>query len=280
MVHYHDCIIEIGIVKIHLPDANNPCFMIAQSLGEEFGLETNYEAEEKLRNTLKTKDKNILKKVNIDAEGGCIFINANSKQGNSILEVAIIINQLATQPFREDLTFEYIEEARKILTTWKRPKPQKWQEGDIFSIPLSDMSFGYGQVLWHQNKKSSATCAIFDCHSNEFKPIDEVVQSKVISVITIKNLFDLNSAKWKVIGNCSKVIEKSIVPWEHSGDAAVGSKIYQDSTLTDFVEAYFGIKPWNHLQFKDTFMDTLLLPGVVRPNNAILLTKEQKKLNR
>jgi len=38
------------------------------------------------------------------------------------------------------------------------------------------------------------------------------------------------------------------------------------------------IKPWNHLPFKDSFMDTLLLLGVVRPDNVIILTKEQKKL--
>ncbi|MBT2738598.1 Imm26 family immunity protein [Bacillus sp. ISL-7] len=165
MVDNENLSLDIGIVKIHLPDAINPCFMITQSLGEEFGLETNYEAEEKLRNTLKSKDKDTYKKVNIDAEGGCVFINANSKQGNSILEVAIIINELAVQPIRQELTSDYIEEARKVLTTWKRPKPQKWQEGDIFAIPLSDRTFGYGQVLWHQNKKSSVTCAIFDCRS-------------------------------------------------------------------------------------------------------------------
>jgi hypothetical protein len=51
--------LDIGIVKIHLPDAINPSFMIAQSLGEEFGLDTNYEAEEKSRNTLKSKDSDI-----------------------------------------------------------------------------------------------------------------------------------------------------------------------------------------------------------------------------
>jgi hypothetical protein len=136
--------LDIGIVKIHLPDAINPSFMIAQSLGEEFGLETNYEAEEKLRNTLKSKDSDIYKKIKIDAESGCVFINANSKQGNSILEVAIIINELAIQSFRQELTSEHIEDGRKVLTTWKRPKPQKWQEGDIFAIPLSDRSFGYG----------------------------------------------------------------------------------------------------------------------------------------
>jgi hypothetical protein len=278
MVDNENLTLDIGIVKIHLPDAINPSFMIAQSLGEEFGLETNYEAEEKLRSSLKSKDRDVYKKIKIDAESGCVFINANSKQGNSILEVAIIINELAIQPFRQELTSEHIEEARKVLTTWKRPKPQKWQEGDIFAIPLSDRTFGYGQVLWHQNKKSSVTCAIFDCQSKEIKAKEDIVQSNIISVMTVKNLFDLNSSKWKVIGNHSLVIEKSNVPMEHSGNSGINFKIYQESTLSDFIEAYFKIKPWNHLPFKDSFMDTLLLPGVVRPDNVIILTKEQKKL--
>jgi hypothetical protein len=278
MVDNENLTLDIGIVKIHLPDAINPSFMIAQSLGEEFGLETNYEAEEKLRNSLKSKDRDVYKKIKIDAESGCVFINANSKQGNSILEVAILINELAIQPFRQELTSEYIEEARKILTTWKRPKPQKWQEGDIFAIPLLDRTFGFGQVLWHQNKKSSVTCAIFDFQSKEIKAIEDIVQSNVISVMTVKNLFDLNSGKWKVIGNHSLVIEKSKVPMEHSGNPGISLKIYQESTLSDFIEAYFRIKPWTHLPFKDSFMDKLLLPGVVRPDNVIILTKEQKKL--
>jgi hypothetical protein len=278
MVSIENFALDIGIVKIHLPEAINPCFMIVQSLGEEFGLETNYEAEEKLRNTIKSKDKDLYKKIKIDAEGGCVFINANSKQGNSILEVAIIINELAKQPFRQELTSEYIEEVRKVVTMWKRPKPQKWQEGNIFAIQLSDRSYGYGQILWHQNKKSSVTCAIFDCRINEIKLKVEIVQSTVISVMTIRDIFDLNSGKWKVLGNDSLVIEKSAVPLEHSGKSGVGMKIYQEYILSSFIEAYFAIKPLNHLPFKDNFMDTLLLPGVERPENVIILTKEQKKL--
>jgi|GEM_PF-6675029 len=211
--------------------------MIAQSLGEELGLETNYEAEEKLCNTLKNKDRDIYKKIKIDTEAGCVFINANSKQGNSIFEVAIIINELAIPPFRQELISEHIEEARKVLTTWKRPKSQKWQEGDIFAIPLSDRKFGYGQVIKHQNKKSSVTCAIFDCRSKEIKAKEDIVQSNVISVMTVKNLFDLNSGKWKVLGRHSLVIENFNV-LEHSGNTGVGLKIYQESTLSSFIEAY------------------------------------------
>ena len=56
MVNIENFTLDIGIVKIHLPDAINYCFMLVQSLGEEFCLETNYEAEEKLRNTIKSKD--------------------------------------------------------------------------------------------------------------------------------------------------------------------------------------------------------------------------------
>jgi hypothetical protein len=74
------------------------------------------------------------------------------------------------------------------------------------------------------------------------------------------------------------VKEKSNVPLKHSGTAGVGLKIYQEYILSSFIEAYFAIKPWNHLPFKDNFMDALLLPNVNRPHNVIILTKEQKKL--
>lgn len=205
-----------------------------------------------------------------------MLLGEDTKQGDSILEVAIIINQLAIPPYREELNSDYIEEVRKTLTTWKRPKPQKWKEGDIFSIPLSDGSFGYGQVLWHQNKKSTVTCAIFGCQGNGNMPIDTVVQSPVISAMTVKNLFDLNSGKWKVEGTHSLVLEKSNVPWEHSGATGVDSKVYQEQTLTEFLEAYFALKPWN-AWLTDKFFDLFLLPGVNRPTNSIVLTREQKK---
>ncbi len=185
MVVNEDLTVDVGIVKIHLPNVNYPGFLIMKSLAVELGLKANSDVEEKLRTTLKTVQKDTYKKV-IHSEIGFVFINANSKQGDSILKVAIIINQLAIPPYLEELNSDHIEEIKKTLITWKRPKPPKWKEGEILSIPLSD---GYGQVLWHQNKKTNVTCAIFGCQGNGNMPNDTVVQSPVISAMTVKDLF-------------------------------------------------------------------------------------------
>lgn len=56
--------VEIGFVKIHLPDYTMSTFMIAQSLADEFG---------------------VSKKVKTDYESGCVFIHTSSKRGEEIL---------------------------------------------------------------------------------------------------------------------------------------------------------------------------------------------------
>ncbi|MEH6955185.1 Imm26 family immunity protein [Neobacillus drentensis] len=278
MVINENCTVEVGDVKINLPSVGYQNFLIAQSLAEEFGLETNYEAEQKLREALKRYNNEVYKKIKIDAEAGCIFITSNPKHGEHILEVAILINQLLIPPYHQVLNDEDVEKIRNILIHWKRPKPQKWKDGDVFSIPLSNGSYGYGQILWHKGKKS-VTCAILKMNSENILLVEEIIQSIVVSVITTRSE-DLDEGKWKIIGNVPLMIKEEMVPWEHSGKPGVGSKIYQELILVSLIEAFFAIKPWNFLNFKDSFMDTLLLPGINRPSNVIYLTKEQKRLNR
>ncbi|WP_367758216.1 Imm26 family immunity protein [Ammoniphilus sp. 3BR4] len=57
---------------------------------------------------------------------------------------------------------------------YKRTKPQKWKVGDVFSIPLSDGTFSFGQVLWAEYR-SSPNCALFDCRSKEILPIEKII---------------------------------------------------------------------------------------------------------
>ncbi|NRF96136.1 hypothetical protein HQN89_35665 [Paenibacillus frigoriresistens] len=214
---------NVGFVKIHLPDYTIPTFMIAQSLAEEFSVETNYDALKKLRKTLRSSNDDLHKIVKTDSEGGCVFIHASSKRVVEILRVAIVINELAIEPYHEQIdTTDNLEKVKQLLLSWKRPKPQKWKVGDIFSIPLGDGTFSFGQVLWEQYR--SPNCALFDCRDIEILPIEKIMTSYVISVLQL-GPENLNSFDWRIVGNAPVNIDKEQVPRMHR-EVGVGTHSY------------------------------------------------------
>ncbi len=113
-----------------------------------------------------------------------------------------------------------LKRIKQALLTWKRPKPQKWNVGDVFCIPLSDGRFTFGQALWAEFK-SSPNCALFDCRDRKIPPIDIIISSTVISVLNIGS-HELDGFTWKVVGNAPVNIKKSQVPKMHRGEHGVG----------------------------------------------------------
>lgn len=261
--------IQVGFVKIHLPDHNMSTFMIAQSFAEELGEKTNYDALKKLRNTLRNLDVELYKRVKTDCEGGCVFIHASSKRAEEILKVAEVINELAVSSYRVPIESGYLEEIKHALLTWKRPKPQKWKVGDVFSIPLSDGTFAFGQVVWAEFK-SFANCALFNCKETQIPSIDKIVASPIISVINATSI-ELDCFEWTVIGNTAVHIEKTQVPKMHRGENEVGSLSYSGAALSNLAEAYYGLEPWNAM----LGTDELLMPNVERSKAAFLCTEAE-----
>ncbi|QFT90767.1 hypothetical protein FIU87_19155 [Bacillus sp. THAF10] len=261
-----DLSVNIGFIKVHLPDYTMSTFMIAQSIADEFGVETNQQAIKKLRGVLKNSENDLYKKVKTDYESGSIFIHTSSKKGPEILQVALIINDLAIEPYRQELVPEDICKIKSILENWKRPKPQKWKVGDVFTFPLSDGTYSFGQVLWKTN--NSPNCALFDCRGNKSLPIETITSSPVISVLNITaNCID--SFKWKVIGNTPVEITKNDVPKKHQGESIIGSLSFSSAILSELAEVYYGLKPLNSA-YKQDFYDELLMPKIKRPQNIII----------
>lgn len=258
--------VDVGFVKIHLPDHTMPTFMIAQSLAEEMGEETNYDALKKLRDTLRNLDKELYKKVKTDCEGECIFIQTSSKRVEEILEVAVVINELAINPYQVQIGSDYLHKVKHALLTWKQPKPQKWKVGDVFSIPLTDGTFCFGQVVWVPYR-TSPNCVLFDCRDTQIPLIEKIVTSPVISVLSIVSE-KLDSFDWTVVGNAVVNIEKSQVPKIHRGELEVGSQSYSAGVLSDLAEAYYGLEPWN----ASLNNDELLMPNIKRPKEAFFLS--------
>ncbi|QFT87394.1 hypothetical protein FIU87_01905 [Bacillus sp. THAF10] len=261
-----DLSVNVGFIKIHLPDYTMSTFMIAQSIADEFGVETNQQAIKKLRGVLKSSENDLYKKVKTDYESGSIFIHTSSKRGEEILQVALIINDLAIEPYCQEFAPEDISKIKSIIKDWKRPRPQKWKVGDVFTVPLSDGTYSFGQVLWETY--NSPNCALFDCRGKENLPIETITSSPVFSVLNITAKF-LDCFEWKVIGNVPVEITKDDVPKEHRGESTVGSLSFSSAILSELAEVYYGLKPWNSA-YKQDFYDELLMPKIKRPQNIII----------
>lgn len=267
MMIIQDLSIQVGMIKIHLPDHNSSGFMIIQSLKNEFQVSTNREAVKELRAALRKLNDELIKMVKIDYEDSFVLIKASSKRGEEILKVALLINELATNSVKIEPF--YLEEVKQVINTWNRPKPQKWKLGDIFTIPLSDGSLSFGQVVWGKYR-SSPNCALFECRGKDIPSIDNIVSSAVISVLNIGTEC-LNSFEWKIIGKSPVNIDKKQVAQMHRGDLEVGSNSYSAGILTSLAEAYYGLEPWNAMDDRDE----LLMPNIKRPKTAFFLSEEE-----
>lgn len=228
---------EIGSFKIYLPDENTKQFCIFCDLAEITGHEYQSDATSKLKKKLNEVE--LQSKPSIDYESDRTSIRTSNYR--TIIEVAKIIDHLATNNFKAKLTKENWAEIEQRLKNWKRPKPHVWKENDIFSMCLKDGSYAFGQVL--TKEKYRKTFALFDFKS-EKQEID-ISQLKKAEPITILHLMGLklNDGSWNVIGNSNNRLANPIKgPW---GDNY--GKSGSDSCLESIANYYwFGECKWKN----------------------------------
>lgn len=96
-----------------------------------------------------------------------------------------------------------------------------------------------------------------------------VKTSKPISILHVHDVH-LNDGTWKVIGNIKAILPPGSGPCGVRG--AVGSIDWDG--LETLANAWHGLKPWNKY-YKEDYLDRFLLKGVTRPENVILLNREE-----
>jgi hypothetical protein len=83
---------RIGAVTIHEPREGLEQWFIFQSLALELGLKTNYDAEKRIKNEVKKRDRTLATRLNWDAESGAVGIYTSAEA--DIRAVAAIVNEL------------------------------------------------------------------------------------------------------------------------------------------------------------------------------------------
>jgi hypothetical protein len=148
--------LSIGKIIVNLPDHSSKEFFIFEDLATLFNLESNYKAKSFIKKKIKEHGKK--KKLDIDSETD--FVSIRTKNARAILETAILINEIANEPINMDL----IKEVEKKLMAFKPQRKQQWVIGDVFSIPLSDKTFYFGQIIALNG--STPACIILNLNKN------------------------------------------------------------------------------------------------------------------
>lgn len=215
--------LKVGIVDILLPSYGIKGFTIFEDLAKLFKFETNYEAELFLKK--KIKEKGIKGKIDFDLESD--YISISSKNGQIMLEVAILINELSNNRIDE----EAINDFKKFIDKWKMPKKQKWGVGDIFTIPLSDGSYYFAQII-ELIEDVTPIIVILDLKLDQIPNDKTIKAAKPIAVLSIVS-DKLDNFFFKVIGNMDPLFK---IPPVIRRDP-IRNIQYSDLLIVDFCEA-------------------------------------------
>ena len=255
--------LKFGNIEINFPTASIGYFSIFQDLVEFFGVEYQSEAVSLLKQELK-KYEDLKPKPNIDYEADNTHID--SKSADTIFKVAEIINNLAVDEFKIHLSTDEKREILKQLKAWKRPPKQKWKIGDVFSIPLSDKTFSFGQVVGTHLTAKSPILALFEIKQEKSEvTIDQLLEARIISVWNADNE-NLANYKYRVLFDAEIIVSPNKVKDKgRSGGAE----------MDELANVYFGLIPYN-IMYKENYYDEYFQSNIERPQNILWLNKEER----
>ncbi len=230
---------QLGKIKIHLPNENSSQFYIFQDIAELFGLEYQGDAVSKLRKELKSQEFKPIPSIDYEADNASI----RTSSAKSIFQTVKLINKLTISKFKISEDSKIWEDLYEKLICWKRPKPQKWTVGDLFTFQLKDDSFVFGQIIGKH-----PTCALFNLKSKTHFITDNEIRSA--RIITILHLIPtkLNDFSWKILRNMEILASKDSGPWG-SDEFRIGHKSASPNHLED-VAQFFWFKEhnWNDVK--------------------------------
>jgi hypothetical protein len=155
---------------------------------------------------------------------------------------------------------------------WHRMKRkrQDWTVGDVFTVKTSNARYAVGQVLDHPGPLVSVAVALFDhiLEAPDAALSSELSRARLISaVFTSDDLLD--SGRWQVVGRRAIALPRKVFPGAHTlAKGGVGEKVIGSFNLATFVEAYFGLAPWDRFQ-DPAYMDKLLISPARKPTKLI-----------
>ena len=151
-------------------------------------------------------------------------------------------------------------------------RKQAWKIGDVFLVQNADGQFSAGQIVGREaDVLNSVTVALFRKRFSEPEEAEcaELTEDDAISIVfTTRDLLD--SGDWSVIGTRRILIRHDVLPHENlRAKKFVGAKVYGSGIVMKFMDAFFGLAPWD--DFHDPrYLERLLLSIDLKPQQLVL----------
>lgn len=142
-------------------------------------------------------------------------------------------------------------------------RKQAWSIGDVLMIPQKDGGYAPAQILDHVMKNVVGIALYERRVSKETKYPNLSALHPVSVLLTTRDLLD--EGMWEVVGKQRIAVPADKRPYERFRESDwVGSKTYGSGIVRVFLDACFGLAPWD--DWKDpNYLDALLLDPTTRP---------------
>lgn len=146
-------------------------------------------------------------------------------------------------------------------------KKRRWDAGSVFLIPLKDGTDCVGQVIDREKSVlNSVAIAIFDLRGgwSSGQEIPPFCAEDVFStILATKDLLD--SGRWAVLDRETIKISDDMKPYEDlRSDGFIGARVYGSGVVEEFVNAFYGLAPWDDWYVPD-FLDGMLISPDKKP---------------
>jgi hypothetical protein len=144
-------------------------------------------------------------------------------------------------------------------------------KGDVFLVPLNNGDYALGQIIDYETRALHCiSIGLFDQKVSSIVSLKDVsINENTIYSTLLAFHINIERGKWPIIGNQELKVPKKLYPFEKElKKGGVGAKIFSEGNIEDFVNAFYGLKPWN-LYKQEDFFDRLLIDSKKKPKNLI-----------
>jgi hypothetical protein len=155
-------------------------------------------------------------------------------------------------------------------------KRKKWTVGDLFKVPLNDGTASLGHIVGQERSMmNSVTCAFYAIKVSDNCPPDSppspTDDALIACVFTTHDL--ISRGFWPIIGQLSPQLPRKYFPYEDCREKGwVGATMQGSGNMREFVNAFYGLAPWNGY-FDPNYFDKLLIDPSKRPKNLLFIKK-------
>jgi hypothetical protein len=150
-----------------------------------------------------------------------------------------------------------------------RPKPKPWAVGNVAAVPLPDSTFALAQVVsLDPGIKKMDTIAYFDIRltKDQLRQVSVAPTADHVISIQFTERRALTRGDWLVVCaspvNLAGIELPSLRSTDTPSFGRSGPRLYDTGTITLFLEAFFGLRPWDLMP---ALFDQLLLHPKLKP---------------